>query len=154
MRADDSKWSSLHGWQRGEPLLWRGEVPVRDERWLERVQRAALGRRPPAATAFGIAWATLRRRGVDKGDSDPPGARVVPAPAGATSKGAALKALCPRLCPLCFPGPHFRNYDHGSVAIHPVVFRRSVLGQAAEAWILSPCPASAFAPFGAQSLGE
>jgi putative transposase len=36
-RAEDWKWSSLQGWQRGDPLLWRGKVPVRDEMWLERV---------------------------------------------------------------------------------------------------------------------
>ena len=36
-RAEDWKWSSLPGWLSGDPLLWRGEVPVRDERWLERV---------------------------------------------------------------------------------------------------------------------
>jgi putative transposase len=36
-RSEDWKWSSLPGWLRGDPLLWRGEVPVRDERWLERV---------------------------------------------------------------------------------------------------------------------
>jgi putative transposase len=36
-RAEDWKWSSLPGWQGGDPLLWRGEVTVRDERWLERV---------------------------------------------------------------------------------------------------------------------
>jgi putative transposase len=36
-RAEDWRWSSLPGWRRGDPLLWRGEAPVRDERWLERV---------------------------------------------------------------------------------------------------------------------
>jgi putative transposase len=36
-RAEDWKWSSLPAWQRGDPLLLRGRVPVRDERWLERV---------------------------------------------------------------------------------------------------------------------
>ena len=36
-RAEDWKWSSLTGWLRGDPLLWRGEVPLRDDRWLERV---------------------------------------------------------------------------------------------------------------------
>ena len=36
-RPEDWKWSSLPGWRRGDPLLWRGEAPVRDERWLERV---------------------------------------------------------------------------------------------------------------------
>jgi putative transposase len=29
--------ASLPAWQRGSPLLWRGEIAVRDERWLERV---------------------------------------------------------------------------------------------------------------------
>jgi putative transposase len=33
----DWKWSSLPGWFSGDALLWRGEVVVRDERWLERV---------------------------------------------------------------------------------------------------------------------
>ena len=36
-RAEEWKWSSLPGWQSGDPLLWRGTVAVRDERWLERV---------------------------------------------------------------------------------------------------------------------
>ena len=36
-RAEDWKWSSLPGWLSGDPLLWRGEAVVRDERWLERV---------------------------------------------------------------------------------------------------------------------
>jgi putative transposase len=36
-RAQDWKWSSLPGWLSGDPLLWRDEVTVRDERWLERV---------------------------------------------------------------------------------------------------------------------
>ncbi len=36
-RAEDWKWSSLADWLREGPLLWRGDVPVRDERWLERV---------------------------------------------------------------------------------------------------------------------
>ncbi len=36
-RAEDWKWSSLPGWLRGDRLLWSGVVPVRDERWLERV---------------------------------------------------------------------------------------------------------------------
>jgi putative transposase len=35
--AEDWKWSSVPGWLNGDPLLWRGEVAVRDERWLERV---------------------------------------------------------------------------------------------------------------------
>ena len=35
-RAEDWKWSSLPGWKRNDPLLWR-EISVRDERWLERV---------------------------------------------------------------------------------------------------------------------
>ena len=37
VRAEDWKWSSLPGWFSGDPLLWRGEVSVRDERWLDRV---------------------------------------------------------------------------------------------------------------------
>jgi hypothetical protein len=31
------KWSSLAGWLRDDPLLWRGAIPLRDDRWLERV---------------------------------------------------------------------------------------------------------------------
>jgi putative transposase len=30
-RAEDWKWSSLPGWRRGDPLLWKGEEPVRNE---------------------------------------------------------------------------------------------------------------------------
>jgi putative transposase len=37
LRAEDWRWSSLPRWLGGDRLLWRGEVPVRDERWLERV---------------------------------------------------------------------------------------------------------------------
>src|SRR5205814_1634831 len=33
--AEDWRWSSSPGWLSGDPLLWRGEVPERDERWLE-----------------------------------------------------------------------------------------------------------------------
>jgi putative transposase len=36
-RAEDWKWSSLPGLGRGDPLLWIGDEPVRDEKWLERV---------------------------------------------------------------------------------------------------------------------
>jgi putative transposase len=36
-RAEDWKWSSVAGWLRNDALLWRSEIPVRDERWLERV---------------------------------------------------------------------------------------------------------------------
>jgi len=36
-RAEDWKWSSLPGWQRGDPLLWRGPALVRDKDWLTRV---------------------------------------------------------------------------------------------------------------------
>ena len=36
-RAEDWKWSSLPGWLRRDPLLWRGEPAVRDEAWLRRV---------------------------------------------------------------------------------------------------------------------
>ena len=38
-RAEDWKWSSLPGWQRRDRLLWRGEVPIRDRKWLARVNR-------------------------------------------------------------------------------------------------------------------
>jgi putative transposase len=36
-RAEDWKWSSLPGWRRDDPMLCKGKGPVRDERWLERV---------------------------------------------------------------------------------------------------------------------
>ena len=36
-RAEDWKWSSLAGWLGNDPLLWRGKVPIRDEKWLTRV---------------------------------------------------------------------------------------------------------------------
>ena len=36
-RAEDWKWSSLPGWLRRDPLLWRGGLKVRDESWLTRV---------------------------------------------------------------------------------------------------------------------
>jgi REP-associated tyrosine transposase len=36
-RAEDWKWSSVAGWLRDDPLLWRGETSARDEKWLERV---------------------------------------------------------------------------------------------------------------------
>ncbi len=36
-RAEDWKWSSLPGWLGGDPLLWLGEPPLRDQKWLERV---------------------------------------------------------------------------------------------------------------------
>jgi REP-associated tyrosine transposase len=35
-RAQDWKWSSLPGWKRGDPLLWR-DAPLREDRWLRRV---------------------------------------------------------------------------------------------------------------------
>jgi putative transposase len=35
--AEDWKWSSLPSWERDDPLLCKGEVPIRDGRWLERV---------------------------------------------------------------------------------------------------------------------
>ncbi len=42
-RAEDWKWSSLTGWRRDDPLLWQGEEPVRDERWLDRVNEPLSG---------------------------------------------------------------------------------------------------------------
>jgi putative transposase len=39
-RAEAWKWSSLPGWRRGDPLLWKGEEPVRDQRWLKRVNES------------------------------------------------------------------------------------------------------------------
>jgi len=43
VRAEDWRWSSLPGWISGDPWLWRGEVPVPDERWLERVNAPLSG---------------------------------------------------------------------------------------------------------------
>ena len=40
-RAEEWSWSGLPGWLSGDALLWRGEVVVRDERWLERDRRQA-----------------------------------------------------------------------------------------------------------------
>jgi putative transposase len=36
-RAEDWRWSSLPDWIRGDPLLWRGEPPLRDSAWMSRV---------------------------------------------------------------------------------------------------------------------
>jgi hypothetical protein len=36
-RAEDWKWSSLPGWLRRDPLLWRSNLQVRDKLWLARV---------------------------------------------------------------------------------------------------------------------
>jgi len=36
-RAEDWKWSSLPGWLRRDPLLWRGAGKLRDQMWLARV---------------------------------------------------------------------------------------------------------------------
>jgi putative transposase len=36
-RAEDWKWSSLPGWIRRDPLLWRGAGGLRDDSWLARV---------------------------------------------------------------------------------------------------------------------
>jgi putative transposase len=37
VRAEDWKGSSMPGWFSGDPLLWRVEGPVRDQRWWEQV---------------------------------------------------------------------------------------------------------------------
>jgi putative transposase len=36
-RAEDWKWSSLPGWRRRDPLLWRSGLQARDKLWLARV---------------------------------------------------------------------------------------------------------------------
>jgi putative transposase len=36
-KAEDWKSSSLSFWLRKDPMLWKGKEPVRDRRWLERV---------------------------------------------------------------------------------------------------------------------
>ena len=38
-RAQDWQWSSLPDWRRGDPLVWRGEPPIRDAGWLRRVNK-------------------------------------------------------------------------------------------------------------------
>jgi putative transposase len=38
-RAEDWKWSSLPRSKARDPLLWRGKLPVRHNRWLERVNQ-------------------------------------------------------------------------------------------------------------------
>ena len=42
-RAEGWKWSSLPGWRRDDPSLWKGEEPAHDERWLERVNEPLSG---------------------------------------------------------------------------------------------------------------
>ncbi|MDR3639399.1 MAG: transposase [Isosphaeraceae bacterium] len=37
VRAEDWRWSSLAAWLGGDGPLWRGEPPLRDTQWLERV---------------------------------------------------------------------------------------------------------------------
>jgi putative transposase len=39
-RAEDWRCTSLPRWQRRDPLLWSGEVPVRDKHWLERINES------------------------------------------------------------------------------------------------------------------
>jgi putative transposase len=36
-KAEDWKWSSLSFWLRKDPMLWKAKEPVRDRRWLDRV---------------------------------------------------------------------------------------------------------------------
>jgi putative transposase len=36
-KAEDWKWSSLSFLLRKDPMLWKGKEPVRDRRWLDRV---------------------------------------------------------------------------------------------------------------------
>jgi putative transposase len=38
-RAEDWKWSSLPGWQGGDPLLWKDEGSVRGRGWLKREKK-------------------------------------------------------------------------------------------------------------------
>jgi len=84
-RAEDGKWSSLPGWLRGDPLLWRGEVSVRDQRWRERVTeplsagdlqrlrhsvsrgRPTAARRGPRKRRSGSGWNRAGVRGVGLG---------------------------------------------------------------------------------------
>ena len=88
-RAEDWKWSSLPGWLRSDPLLWQSPVPVRDERWLERVNEplSASDLQPP--TALDISRQTLRRRDVDPRNGDSARARLVLRPRGRPRKDQA-----------------------------------------------------------------
>ncbi|WP_406701312.1 hypothetical protein V5E97_04075 [Singulisphaera sp. Ch08] len=54
-RTEDWKWSSLPGWQRGDRWLGKGEVPVRDEGWLER------GNEPLSAADLERLWHSVSR---------------------------------------------------------------------------------------------
>ena len=93
--AEDWKWSSLPGWQRGDPWLGKGEVPVRDEGWLERVNeplsvgdlerlRHSVSRGRPYG---GESWTreTAIRLGLES----------CLRPRGASPEGAGLISLCP-----------------------------------------------------------
>ncbi len=102
-RAEDWKLSSLVCWQRSDPWLWHGEIPIRDARWLERVNEP-LSAGDLERLRHSVARATLRRRGLDAGDGHPARAGIVPPPAGAPSKGEDLNALCP-------PFPSLRGRD-------------------------------------------
>jgi putative transposase len=74
-RAEDWRWSSLPGWLRRDPLLWRGEWEVREEPWLARVneplsdgdlQRLRLSAergRPYGDESW--TWGTARRLGLE-----------------------------------------------------------------------------------------
>ena len=101
-RAEDWKWSSLPGWQRGDPLLWR-EVAVRDERWLERVNEPLSVGDLQRLAALDLAGPTVRGEAWTRRDGDPAGAGVVLASAGTTAEGEVVKALCPPFLPFLSP---------------------------------------------------
>jgi hypothetical protein len=94
-RAEDWNWSSLPSWQRGDPWLRRGAVPVRDEKWLERVSEhlsvGDLRRLRHSVSPGPPVW----RRDVDPGDTYSVRAGVVLATPRAATETGTVKALCP-----------------------------------------------------------
>jgi len=83
-RVEDWKWPSLPDWERGDPLPWAGEAPVRDGRLVERVNEP-LGGRPSTVAANGVAEPTVWGSGLDSGDDGPAAAGAVLASLGRTA---------------------------------------------------------------------
>ena len=92
-RAEDWKWSSLPGWLRRDPLLWRGGLKVRDKLCLAQVNRAPIGRRPTSAATLSRAWAAVWRRAMDAGHGPAPGAGVNSAITGETAKKLLVQSV-------------------------------------------------------------
>jgi hypothetical protein len=59
-RAEDWKWSSLPGWLRRDPLLWRSGLQVRDKLWLARVNESPSETRPHDSQAPGLGKPGIR----------------------------------------------------------------------------------------------